>query len=90
MTVINESFYLDRYPDSLISALSKDRKSMVESFVDEAVRFYIILLVYPSFPVGDVMKIAQSPDRYDVTYEEMDDGRYLVCINDLGTWEVDE
>ena len=85
-TLINESFYLDHWPDSLISALSKDRNSMVDSFVDEAVRFYCIMLVYPSFPVNDVLKMARSPDRYDVTFKQMDDGRYLVTINK----EVDE
>jgi len=55
---------------------------MVDSFVDEAVRFYCIMLVYPSFPVRDVMLIAKSPDKYNVTFKEMDDGSYLVTIND--------
>jgi hypothetical protein len=81
ISIINTPFRLQGWPDSLISALHKDRNSMVDSFVDEAVRFYIIMLVYPSFPVQEVMMIAKNPDRYDVTFKEMDDGSYLVTIN---------
>jgi len=82
ISIINTPFRLQGWPDSLISALDKDRNSMVDSFVDEAVRFYSILLVYPSFPVRDVMLIAKSPDKYNVTFKVMDDGSHLVTIND--------
>ena len=54
------------YPDTLISALGKDRNSMVDSFVDEAVRFYIIMNVYPSFPIEEAMALAMRPDRYKI------------------------
>ena len=82
ISIINTPFRTQGWPSHLISALDKDRNSMVDSFVDEAVRFYSILLVYPSMPVRDVMLIAKSPDRYHVTFKEMDDGSYLVTIND--------
>ena len=79
-SIIDTPFRLQGWPDSLISALDKDRNSMVDSFVDEAVRFYSIMLVYPSFPVQAVMMIAKNPDRYNVTFKEMDDGSYPVTI----------
>ena len=82
ISIINTPLRLQSWPDSLISALDKDRNSMVDSFVDEAVRFYCIMLVYPSFPVRDVMLIAKRPDKYNVTFKQMDDGSYLVTIND--------
>lgn len=81
-SIINTPFRTQGWPDSLIHALDKDRNSMVDSFVDEAVRFYCIMLSFPSFPVHEVMMIAIRPDRYHVTFKEMDDGSYLVTIND--------
>ena len=42
ISIINTPLRLQSWPDSLISALDKDRNSMVDSFVDEAVRFYCI------------------------------------------------
>ncbi len=81
-SIINTPFRTQGWPDSLISALDKDRNSMVGSFVDEAVRFYCIMLVYPSFPVREVMEIAKNPDNYKVTFTRMDDGTHLVTIND--------
>ena len=81
ISIINTPIRLQGWPSHLISALDKDRNSMVDSFVDEAVRFYSIMLVYPSFPVQEVMMIAKNPDRYNVTFKEMDDGSCLVTIN---------
>jgi len=71
------------YPDTLISALGKDRNSMVASFVDEAVRFYIIMNVYPTFPVEEAIQLAMHPDRYKVEAEQVADSEdWLVTITE--------
>ena len=44
-SIIDTPFRTQGWPSHLISALDKDRNSMVDSFVDEAVRFYSIMLV---------------------------------------------
>jgi hypothetical protein len=80
-SIIDTPFRLQTWPNDLANLMGRDRHDMVDSFVDEAVRFYSIMLVYPNFPVQDVMMIARFPDRYDVTFIEMDDGSYLVTIN---------
>lgn len=61
------------YPDTLISALGKDRNSMVDSFVDEAVRFYIIMSVYPTFPVKEAIQLAMHPDNYKVEVHSIEE-----------------
>ena len=61
------------YPDTLISALGKDRNSMKNSFVDEAVRFYCIMNVYPSFPVEEAMELAMRPDRYEIMVRSIEE-----------------
>jgi hypothetical protein len=72
------------YPDSLISALGRDRNSMVDSFVDEAVRFYCIMSVYPTFPVEEAIQIAIRPDRYKVeAREEVGTEGWLVTITEV-------
>ena len=64
------SFTMSEYPDALISALQKDRNSMVDSFVDEAVRFYSLLLVYPWMPLPDAMRLCKG--GYKVSVEAKD------------------
>ena len=54
------TFVMSEYPDSLISALQKDRNSMVDSFVDESVRFYSLLLVYPWIGVSDALRLCKG------------------------------
>jgi hypothetical protein len=72
------------YPDMLISALGRDRNSMVDSFVDEAVRFYCIMSVYPTFPVEEAIQIAIRPDRYKVeAREEVGTEGWLVTITEV-------
>jgi len=73
------------YPDTLISALGKDRNSMVNSYVDEAVRFYIIMSVYPTFPVEEAMELAMRPDNYKIeAREEVGTEGWLVSITEVG------
>ena len=69
--IIGKESRFANYPDALITALGRDRNSMVDSFVDEAVRFYCIMNVYPSFPVEEAMELAMRPDRYKVEVREV-------------------
>ena len=69
--IIGKESRFTHYPDALITALGRDRNSMVDSFVDEAVRFYCIMNVYPTFPVEEAMMLAMRPDRYKVEAGEV-------------------
>jgi len=69
--IIGKETTFTHYPDGLISSLRKDRNSMVDSFVDEAVRFYCIMNIYPTFPVEEAMELAMRPDRYKVEAREV-------------------
>jgi len=69
--IIGKESRFTHYPDALITALGRDRNSMVDSFVDEAVRFYCIMNVYPTFPVEEAMMLAMRPDRYKVEAREV-------------------
>ena len=72
------------YPDTLITALRRDRNSMVDSFVDEAVRFYCIMNVYPTFPVEEAMLLAMRPNNYKVeAREEVGTENWLVTITEV-------
>lgn len=81
--IIGKETKFTNYPDTLISALHKDRNSMVDSFVDEAVRFYIIMNVYPSFPVEEAMELAMRPKNYWIEVrEEVGTEGWLVSITE--------
>lgn len=69
--IIGKKTKFTNYPDALITALSRDRNSMVDSFVDEAVRFYCIMNVYPTFPVEEAIQLAIRPDRYEIDVQEV-------------------
>jgi len=69
--IIGKESRFTNYPDTLITALGRDRNSMVDSFVDEAVRFYCIMNVYPTFPVEEAMELAMRPDRYKIEAREV-------------------
>ena len=71
--IIGKETVFGHYPDTLISALGKDRNSMVDSFVDEAVRFYIIMNVYPSFPVEEAIQLAIRPDNYKIEVRSIEE-----------------
>jgi len=82
--LIGKENTFDHYPDSLISALGKDRNSMVESFVDEATRFYSLMLVYPAFPIHEAMMLCQNPQRYEIeAREEVGTEGWLVTITEV-------
>jgi hypothetical protein len=82
--LIGKENRFDAYPDTLISALDRDRNSMVDSFVDEAVRFYVIMLVYPTFPVEEAMQLARAPKRYKIeAREEVGTEGWLVTITEV-------
>ena len=69
--IIGKESRFTNYPDALIRHLGRDRNSMVDSFVDEAVRFYCIMNVYPTFPVEEAMELAMHPDRYKIEAREV-------------------
>ena len=71
--LIGKETTFTNYPDTLISALGRDRNSMVDSFVDEAVRFYCIMNVYPSFPVEEAMLLAMRPDNYKIEVRSIEE-----------------
>lgn len=57
---------------------------MVDSFVDEAVRFYIIMSVYPTFPVKEAIQLAMRPDNYKIeAREEVGTEDWLVTITEV-------
>jgi len=83
--IIGQTIYLND-PDALIGALAKDRNSMVESFVDEATRFYSLMLIYPSFPVREAMKLCRNPERYKIEVSDKPagaDSGYSVTITEV-------
>lgn len=61
------------YPDAIITALNSNRNSMVDSFVDEAVRFYRLMLCYPNFPVEEAMQLAIRPDNYKIEIRSIEE-----------------
>ena len=71
--IIGKENLFANYPDTLITALGRDRNSMVDSFVDEAVRFYCIMNVYPSFPVEEAMELAMRPNRYEIVIRTLEE-----------------
>jgi hypothetical protein len=82
--IIGKENIFTHYPDTLISALGRDRNSMVDSFVDEAVRFYCIMSVYPTFPVEEAIQLAIRPDRYKVEAEQVAGSEdWLVSITEV-------
>lgn len=82
--IIGKENRFTNYPDSLITALGRDRNSMVDSFVDEAVRFYCIMNVYPTFPVEEAIQLAIRPDNYKVEVrEEVGTEGWLVTITEV-------
>jgi len=82
--IIGKENRFTHYPDTLITALGRDRNSMVDSFVDEAVRFYCIMNVYPTFPVEEAMLLAMRPDNYKVeAREEVGTEGWLVTITEV-------
>tara|TARA_R100000654_G_scaffold10465_1_gene23195 strand:+ start:1865 stop:2176 length:312 start_codon:yes stop_codon:yes gene_type:complete len=73
MKFIGKEKRFSHYPDTLITTMGRDRNSMVDSFVDEAVRFYCIMNVYPSFPVEEAMELAMRPDRYEIVVRSIEE-----------------
>lgn len=71
--IIGKENLFENYPDAIITALNSNRNSMVESFVDEAVRFYRLMLCYPNFPVEEAMELAMRPDRYEIVIRSIED-----------------
>ena len=81
--IIGKESRFTNYPHALITALGRDRNSMVDSFVDEAVRFYIIMNVYPNFPVEEAMELAMRPKNYWIEVrEEVGTEGWLVSITE--------
>ena len=82
--IIGKETVFANYPDALTTALSSNRNTMVESFVDEAVRFYRLMLCYPNFPVEEAMELAMRPDNYKVEVEQVPGSEdWLVSVTEV-------
>lgn len=81
-SIMGQPIYMND-PDALIGALAKDRNSMVESFVDEATRFYSLMLIYPSFPVREAMAMCRHPERYKIEVGEQVGDSFVVTITEV-------
>ena len=71
--IIGKENLFENYPDALLTSLNRNRNNMVESYVDEAVRFYSLMNCYPNFPVEEAMELAMRPDRYEIVIRSIED-----------------
>lgn len=76
-SIIGKEFHMADHPQPLINAMESDRTTMVDSFVDEAVRFYRLLLIYPWLGVENAMRLCKGGYRVNI---REDGERYIVSI----------
>jgi hypothetical protein len=79
-SIIGKEFRLADDPQPLINAMESDRTTMVDSFVDEAVRFYRLLLVYPWLGIENAMRLCKGGYRVHCRLDEPNSNDYIVSI----------